>query len=182
MRFRVVEEARLPSPRKTVCVCVYIYIYIYISYDLLARDDSAGTGAPARAPMQARGGPVLYLTRRPHRAGGASSGAGSPPPPPSRTKWTRRVPHPVLIGHATCRRSQQRRWPTPTWLSRRVPRAGAAARRRLCMPRALCLGSAEPRACLRAPNRRPNVAIGAQRFGRGAGPRHRGHHPQRVHG
>ena len=21
-------------------------------------------------------------------------------PPPSRTKWTRRVPHPVLIGHA----------------------------------------------------------------------------------
>ena len=26
---------------------------------------------------------------------------GSPPPPPlSRTKWTRRVPHPVLIGHA----------------------------------------------------------------------------------
>ena len=25
-----------------------------------------------------------------------------PPPPPSRTKWTRRVPHPVLIGHAVC--------------------------------------------------------------------------------
>ena len=27
---------------------------------------------------------------------------GTPPPPPpfSRTKWTRRVPHPVLIGHA----------------------------------------------------------------------------------
>ena len=24
----------------------------------------------------------------------------SPPPPPPRTKWTRRVPHPVLIGHA----------------------------------------------------------------------------------
>jgi hypothetical protein len=24
----------------------------------------------------------------------------APPPPPSRTKWTRRVPHPVLIGHA----------------------------------------------------------------------------------
>ena len=22
------------------------------------------------------------------------------PPPPPRTKWTRRVPHPVLIGHA----------------------------------------------------------------------------------
>ena len=30
-------------------------------------------------------------------------GAGGrlrPPPPPPRTKWTRRVPHPVLIGHA----------------------------------------------------------------------------------
>ena len=24
------------------------------------------------------------------------------PPPPPRTKWTRRVPHPVLIGHAVC--------------------------------------------------------------------------------
>ena len=23
-----------------------------------------------------------------------------PPPPPPRTKWTRRVPHPVLSGHA----------------------------------------------------------------------------------
>ena len=25
---------------------------------------------------------------------------GRPPSPPPRTKWTRRVPHPVLIGHA----------------------------------------------------------------------------------
>ena len=25
---------------------------------------------------------------------------GAPPPPPLRTKWTRRVLHPVLIGHA----------------------------------------------------------------------------------
>jgi hypothetical protein len=28
------------------------------------------------------------------------TGAPPDPPPPSRTKWTRRVPHPVLIGHA----------------------------------------------------------------------------------
>jgi len=29
---------------------------------------------------------------------------GAPlPPPPPRTKWTRRVPHPVLIGHAASR-------------------------------------------------------------------------------
>jgi hypothetical protein len=27
-------------------------------------------------------------------------GTELPPPPPPRTKWTRRVPHPVLIGHA----------------------------------------------------------------------------------
>jgi flagellar biosynthesis GTPase FlhF len=32
-------------------------------------------------------------------AGGAAADGGTPPPSP-RTKWTRRVPHPVLIGHA----------------------------------------------------------------------------------
>jgi hypothetical protein len=30
----------------------------------------------------------------------ACAAAGPPPPPPPRTKWTRRVPHPVLIGRA----------------------------------------------------------------------------------
>ena len=37
-----------------------------------------------------------------HRALEAALAAQAPPPPPppSRTKWTRRVPHPVLIGHA----------------------------------------------------------------------------------
>jgi hypothetical protein len=50
--------------------------------------------------------------RRPRAADGArASGAGShgssdasafhPEAPPSRTKWTRRVPHPVLTGHAS---------------------------------------------------------------------------------
>ena len=29
-----------------------------------------------------------------------ASGESPPPPPPPRTKWPRRVPHPVLIGHA----------------------------------------------------------------------------------
>jgi hypothetical protein len=34
-------------------------------------------------------------------AGGAEDGEDAPPPPtPPRTKWTRRVPHLVLIGHA----------------------------------------------------------------------------------
>ena len=41
------------------------------------------------------------LAGLPHGAGHLSQpkGTESPPPPP-RTKWTRRVPHPVLIGHA----------------------------------------------------------------------------------
>jgi len=34
-------------------------------------------------------------------AGGPPRGRGAPPPPPHpRTKWTRRVSHPVLIEHA----------------------------------------------------------------------------------
>ena len=32
--------------------------------------------------------------------GTSTSQESPPPPPPPRTKWTRRVPHPVLIGHA----------------------------------------------------------------------------------
>ena len=60
-----------------------------------------------------------------------------PPPPPSRTKWTRRVPHPVLIGHAACRRSKSAGapWRTTTRPSRR------------CGPRARCL----PRPALPSP-------------------------------
>ena len=34
------------------------------------------------------------------RARERRGGAPALPPPPPRTKWTRRVPHPVLIGHA----------------------------------------------------------------------------------
>jgi hypothetical protein len=42
------------------------------------------------------------LTPGPRRAGpdGAERRARAGTPSPSRTKWTRRVPHPVLIGHA----------------------------------------------------------------------------------
>ena len=39
-------------------------------------------------------------------AGARRGGAGAPPPPP-RTKWTRRVPHPVLIGHAALTPEQE---------------------------------------------------------------------------
>jgi hypothetical protein len=37
----------------------------------------------------------------------------APPPPPPRTKWTRRVPHPVLIGHAASAGSRSYRVVTP---------------------------------------------------------------------
>jgi hypothetical protein len=57
---------------------------------------------------------IFGLLGRGVRAGGAAAphdvvdspgavphgGVPPAPPPPSRTKWTRRVPHPVLIGHA----------------------------------------------------------------------------------
>jgi len=51
------------------------------------------------------------------------------PPPPSRTKWTRRVPHPVLIGHAASRfgrSSTSRR--TASRASRTPSGASAASR------------------------------------------------------
>jgi hypothetical protein len=41
---------------------------------------------PAHSPPAAPGVPAAQVT--------------PPPPPPPRTKWTRRVPHPVLIEHA----------------------------------------------------------------------------------
>ena len=41
-----------------------------------------------------RHGRVLFL------GPAGQPGAPAPSPPPPRTKWTRRVPHPVLIGHA----------------------------------------------------------------------------------
>ena len=56
-----------------------------------ARDPAPGPEAGPSA-MAARLPPFYPLE-------GELSG-GSPPPPPPRTKWTRRVPHPVLIGHA----------------------------------------------------------------------------------
>ena len=44
--------------------------------------------APSRSGASAR------------RSPSPPSSPSEPPPPPPRTKWTRRVPHPVLIGHA----------------------------------------------------------------------------------
>ena len=73
--------------------------------------------APAWFPGQARGAELRTVRRcsgwsrrrrtscsksstRRRFASSRSCGSSRPPPPSSRTKWTRRVPHPVLIGHA----------------------------------------------------------------------------------
>ena len=52
-----------------------------------------------------------------------SPGRAAPPPPPSppRSKWTRRVPHPVLIGHAASLTPYQSDTPRPS--PRTDPRA-----------------------------------------------------------
>jgi hypothetical protein len=59
---------------------------------------------PARAPFLGRRSPAGSSPREgAGRTPRAAAGAGAPltgRPPPPRTKWTRRVPHPVLIGHA----------------------------------------------------------------------------------
>jgi len=53
---------------------------------------------PRRAPRRACATAALAVVRRALEA----FASPLPPPPPSRTKWTRRVPHPVLIGHVLC--------------------------------------------------------------------------------
>jgi hypothetical protein len=79
-----------------------------------ARRAELGALAPGSAPASDEDVAASFLdTVTPAAAAeGAAGGAGRacvleylaaatvPPPPPPRTKWTRRVPHPVLIGHA----------------------------------------------------------------------------------
>jgi hypothetical protein len=58
-------------------------------------------GPPPQAPTGPTAGPGGASRALAVRLDAAAPGpAGARPPPPSRTKWTRRVPHPVLIGHA----------------------------------------------------------------------------------
>ena len=62
-----------------------------------------GSWAGSLAEMLERPRRIVMPDLRNHgdSAHSRSMGCGVPPPPsPSRTKWTRRVPHPVLIGHA----------------------------------------------------------------------------------
>ena len=64
---------------------------------LLAQQARLGALAPRPAL------PSPSPCRSPERAPRSAAASPSAPPPPSplpRTKWTRRVPHPVIIGHA----------------------------------------------------------------------------------
>ena len=76
----------------------------------------AGSGADGAAESSAQGAVWAEAEAEAEAEADADSGGGGvrgaaeralelmqalpPPPPSSRTKWTRRVPHPVLIGHA----------------------------------------------------------------------------------
>ena len=59
----------------------------------------APPSAPRRAPPRAPA-PRPHPDHAPCRPAAPRGASRPPPPPPPRTKWTRRVPHPVLIGHA----------------------------------------------------------------------------------
>jgi len=51
--------------------------------------------------VSARARPCAQEAAAAARLAEAEAARKAPPPPPtSRTKWTRRVPHPVLSGHA----------------------------------------------------------------------------------
>jgi hypothetical protein len=65
--------------------------------DAAQQDDAAEGSSDGRSPAGDGELPVWSLEVADAREINAARKA---PPPPSRTKWTRRVPHPVLIGHA----------------------------------------------------------------------------------
>jgi hypothetical protein len=62
---------------------------------------SARAGGCLLLPSSARGMPESAHAPQPRRPAALQRAARRCPPPPPRTKWTRRVPHPVLIGHAS---------------------------------------------------------------------------------
>jgi len=83
----------------------------------------AAAGARALFAYDARVGLFLVHFRHEQRRRVAAVSPPAPlPPPPPRTKWTCRVPHPVLIGHAAS--PLRRRTDTPP------PRARTASRGR----------------------------------------------------
>jgi hypothetical protein len=60
------------------------------------------------APLLTCHDDLHHPPRSPESSRKARSTTAPPPPPPPRTKWTRRVPHSVLIGHAATPASRSR--------------------------------------------------------------------------
>ena len=122
--------------------------------DVLAACVREPCGRRQRGARRARRGRARRLLCAPARR------RALPPPPPSRTKWTRRVPHPVLIGHAACLTGAlpvaARGWrPQGGGAHRRaLARAGGGARGRSCWELRFFRtpGLSPPRPPLRVPN------------------------------
>jgi hypothetical protein len=73
--------------------------------------DRAGAGATGGIAVAA--GPAAAKHAPPDARWRQADWPDAPPPPPPRTKWTRRVLHPVLIGHAASNpRWRQADWPS----------------------------------------------------------------------
>jgi len=136
----------ITPPRVSSLAQVYVQGRPFFSSSLGGAGGGAGAAAaaPGGGGGAAGGGAAARPARFPrvyHRAP-RFEGLEAPPPPSPRTKWTRRVPHPVLIGHASSLRG--------------------------C---ACCAGCSRPRASCRASARRsgrPRRA--ARRRTRGGGP------------
>jgi hypothetical protein len=62
--------------------------------------DNPANKAEAGADNGSKGAGAAEGAHAVRAALGELAGASPPPPTPPRTKWTRRVPHSVLIGHA----------------------------------------------------------------------------------
>ena len=76
-----------------------------------------------------------------------------PPPPPPRTKWTRRVPHPVPIGHAASLTTYQSDTPRPSPRAnrtRRVPHPAGVSRSASSGPKRSASTSARSRSSARS--------------------------------
>jgi hypothetical protein len=65
-----------------------------------AEDRGGYLGVQVAVPRAARAVPRAACDMPRTRAAGRGRARGGPPPPPPRTNRTRRVPYPVLIGHA----------------------------------------------------------------------------------
>ena len=124
----------------------------------VAKGAGVGAAAPAGAEGAVPAAEVAARARAFEEAYATFPHAGfapPPPPPPPRTKWTRLVRHPVLIGHAAS--------PPRTKWTRRVPLAGFAE-----LSRAVRASNADPRA--RAPPPAGDVAAAAAGSQPGAAP------------